>query len=176
MDGQDYEEDGRLGPAEKIALPSEDTHTSQPERNLQPGDPNLVGGAPPAEKKGMADKVKGLFGGMKKGHHEADTDSAVGSGVGHTPDASPYGTPDGDDYNGRSLDPTGAPAGASEFRSEDATDDGVPHPTDPEGVTNDQGGAALTDEKGNLKPGPHQKAVKREGIVSKIKDKLHGSK
>jgi hypothetical protein len=176
MDEQDYEEERGVGqPADKSALPTGDSYTSQPERNLQPGDPNLVGGAPPAEKKGMAEKVKGLFGGMKKGHHE-DTHSAVGSGVGHTPESSPYGTGSGDEYTGRSLDPTGAPGRDGEFRDEDASDEGVPHPTNPQGVTNEQGGAALTDEHGNLKPGPHQNAVKREGVLSKIKDKLHGSK
>lgn len=43
-----------------------------------------------------------------------------------------------------------------------------PHPANPTGET-----VALTDEQGNLKPGPHQNALKREGVFSKIKDKLH---
>ena len=169
MDGQGYEEEGERGigqPADRSALPTGDSYTSQPERGLQPGDPNLSGGDPPAEKKGMAEKVKGLFGGMKKGHHD-DTDSAVGSGVGHTPESSPYGTGAGDDYTAQSLDPTRAPGG--EFSNQNASDEGVPHSTNEQ-----QGGAALTDEHGNLKS--HQDAVKREGIISKIKDKVHGSK
>lgn len=40
--------------------------------------------------------------------------------------------------------------------------------------TNEPGGVALTDESGNLKPGPHTDAVKRESIVTKIKEKLPG--
>lgn len=124
----------------------------------------------------MAEKVKGLFGGMKKGHHEEIPDSTVGSGVGHTPESSPYGTNVTDaEYKGQqSLDPTGPDtAGGAGFRNDDIARDERPEFA---GTTNDQGGAALTDENGNLKPGPHQDAVKREGIFSKIKDKMHGSK
>ena len=183
MDREDNEEETGIGqPANTSALPTRDNRTSQPERDLQPGDPNLVGGAPAEKKKGMAEKVKGLFHGMK-GHQEPDEDSAVGSGVGRTPESSPYGTGATDpDHTGHSIDPTGAPAGAA-FGNRGAPPDAHPDASDentasttPQGVTNDQGGAALTDEHGNLKPGPAQDDVKHEGILSKIKDKLHGSK
>lgn len=57
---------------------------------------------------------------------------------------------------------------------------GWPHPTDPRtvpgGVTNDQGGAVLTDAHGNLAEGPRDDNVKKEGFMGKIMDKLHSPK
>lgn len=129
LDGQGYDDEERVR-AVSFAAPTADSFTSQPERDLQPGDPNLTGGAPPDEKKTMAEKVKGLF---KKGHHDDDDGDADST------DASPS----------------------------------APHL---QGVPGEQAGAALTDEHGNLKPGPHTDSVKRETIITKIKDKLHGSK
>lgn len=158
------------------AVPAAGAHTEQPERELRPENPNLVGAAPPAARKGMMDKVKGLFEGVKKGHNQK-TGSAVGSGVGHAPHSSPYGTAaDNQEYTGHSLDPTAAPVG-NNFRKQDGGSPGPwPHPTNPRshmGHTNAQGGATLTDEHGNLHPGPQDDGVKKEGFLSKIMDKLH---
>lgn len=185
VNGRDYNENRGLGqPAPSSAVPSDGKHTAQPERGLEPGNPNLTGGTPPAEKKGMADKVKGLLGGVRKGHHNK-TGSAVGSGVGHTPESSPYGTAAGNEYTGHSLDPTAAPVG-NNFRQEGRNDENKktlsgspgpwPHPTNPRapmGHTNAHGGATLSDEHGNLHPGPQADSVKKEGFLSKIMDKLH---
>jgi len=139
--------------------PTGDEYTAHPERDLQAGDSNLGGGVPPEPKKTMAEKVKGLF----KGHHrddEEDTDSAIGSGVGHTPEASPYGTVDtGNELSGNVMDPTAPGTEGSDVQSQGET-----------------AGEALTDHQGNLKPGPHTDSVKRETVFSKIKDKLHSSK
>lgn len=180
FNGRDSNEDRGLGqPAPSSAVPTSGDHTEQPERELKPGDPNLIGAAPRAEPKklGMVDKVKGLFEGVKKGQHHK-TGSGVGSGVGHTPESSPYGTAaDNHEFTGHSLDPTAAPVG-NNFRQQGAGSPGPwPHPTDPRsspmGHTNAQGGATLTDEHGNLHPGPKDDGVKREGFLSKIMDKLH---
>jgi len=141
--------DGQGHKRSTSSKPTGDAYTAHPERDLQAGDPNLVGGAPPEPKKKMTEKVKGLF----KGHHgddDEDTNSAVGSGVGHTPEASPYGTADaGNGSSGSVVDPTAPGTGESD---------------------------ALTDHQGNLKPGPHTDSVKRDTVFTKIKDKLHGSK
>lgn len=150
MEGlSNHDLDGQGQKRSTSSKPTGDAFTAHPERDLQAGDPNFVGAAQPEPKKKMTEKVKGMF----KGHHrddEEDTDSAVGSGVGHTPEASPYGTTDGgNDALGNVMDPT-APG------KEDSN--------------------ALTDHQGNLKPGPHTDAVKRDSVLSKIKDKLHGSK
>lgn len=48
------------------ATDAEGTKTAQPERDLQAGDPNLVGAAPREEKKGITGRVKGLFHGHRK--------------------------------------------------------------------------------------------------------------
>jgi len=151
--------DGQGQKRSTSSKPTGNAYTAHPERDLQAGDPNLVGGAPPEPKKTMAEKVKGLF----KGHHrddEEDKDSAVGSGVGHTPEASPYGTVDtGNNLSGNAVDSTAPGKEESDVQ--------------PQGET---GSDALTDHQGNLKPGPHTDSVKRDTVFSKIKDKLHGSK
>lgn len=182
----DYNEDRGVGqPAPWSAEPSDGLHTAQPERGLEPGNPNLTGATPTAEKKGMADKVKGLLGSVMKGH-QSKTESAVGSGVGHTPESSPHGTAASNEYTGHSaLDPTAAPAG-NNFRQEGRRSENKktssgspgpwPHPTNPRspmGHTNTHGGATLTDEHGNLQQGPQADSVKKEGFMSKIMDKLH---
>jgi len=53
---------------------------------------------------------------------------------------------------------------------------GDPQPTNPTGVTNEQGGAALGDPHGNVHEGPRDDNVKKEGFMSKIMDKLHSPK
>ena len=178
VNGRDYNDGRGLGqPAPSSAVPADGLHTAQPERELKTGNPNLVGSAAPAEKKGIADKVKGLLGGVMKGHQNT-TGSAVGSGVGNTPESSPYGTAAGNEFTGHSLDPTAAPVG-NNFRQDEnkkTTLGPWPHPTNPRypmGHTNADGGATLTDEHGNLHPGPQQDSVKKEGFFSKIMDKLH---
>lgn len=176
--GRESNEDRGLGqPSPTSAVPAEGAFTEQPERDLKPGNPSLVGAAPPAAKKGMVDRVKGLFEGVKKGHHGQQTTSAVGSGVGHTPDSSPYGTAaHNPEFTGHSLDPTAAPAG-NNFKPQGARSPGPwPHPTNPRspaGHTNSQGGAVLADEHGNVHPGPREDSAKKEGFLSKIKEKLH---
>jgi hypothetical protein len=172
--GRDYNENRELDePTLTSAVPSEGTHTTQPERGLEPGNPNLVGAKPAAEKQGVADKVKGLLGGVMKGHHNK-TGSPVGSGVGHTPESA-------SEYTGHSLDPTAAPVGNNFSQEGDKkTISGSPgpwpHPTNPRaptGHTDAHGGATLSDEHGNLHPGPKADSVKKEGFLSKIMDKLH---
>lgn len=168
-------------PTASSAVPTDDSFTAQPEKQLNPGDPNLVGAAPPAEKKSMVDKVKDLFGGVKKDHHHSPHSSA-GSGVGATPESSPYGTTSGDGFTGHSLDPTGPPVG-NDFGKDEGhkkASSGAPgpwpHPTNPRGETNAHGGATLTDNQGHLNPGPQEDSVKKEGFLSKIMDKLHNLK
>lgn len=46
-------------------------------------------------------------------------------------------------------------------------------PTNPTGVTNAAGGAVLGDHHGNIHEGPRDDGVKKEGVVSKLMDKLH---
>lgn len=155
-----------------VAVPAASAHTEQPERLLEPGNPNLAGAGQPsaAKKPGMMDKVKGLFEDAKKGYNQK-----TGSGAGHSPDPSPYGTAaDTQEYGGHSLDPTAAPVGDN-FKQQGAKSPGPwPHPTDPRvGHTNAQGGATLADEHGNLHPGPQDDGVKKEGFMAKIMDKLH---
>lgn len=58
--------DNDVRPLQTSAEPTGVAHTRQPEKDLQPGDPNLMGAAPVSEKKGIADKVKGLLGGHKQ--------------------------------------------------------------------------------------------------------------
>jgi hypothetical protein len=58
--------DNDVRPLQTSAEPTGVAHTRQPEKDLQPGDPNLTGAAPVSEKKGIADKVKGLLGGHKQ--------------------------------------------------------------------------------------------------------------
>jgi hypothetical protein len=168
-----FNEDRGLGqPGASSAVPAAGAHTEQPERELKPGNSNLTGGAPAGPKKGLVDKVKDLFDGVKKGRHN-NTGSAVGSGVGYSPDSSPYGTAaDNQGFSGRALDPTAAPAG-NNFRQQGAGSPGPwPHPTNPR-HSHGQGGATLTGEHSNLYPGPQDDGVKKEGFLSKIKDKLH---
>jgi hypothetical protein len=50
---------------------------------------------------------------------------------------------------------------------------GHPQPTNPTGVTNAAGGAVLGDHHGNIHEGPRDDGVKKEGVVSKLMDKLH---
>lgn len=161
-----------------VAVPAASSHTEHPERLLEPGNPNLAGAGQPATARtpGMMDKVKGLFEDAKKGYNQK-----TGSGAGHSPDPSPYGTAaDTQGYGGHSLDPTAAPVGDNfkqqpAVKSPRAKSPGPwPHPTDPRvGHTNAQGGATLADEHGNLHPGPRDDGVKKEGFMSKIMDKLH---
>ncbi|KAG0579427.1 hypothetical protein KC19_4G098100 [Ceratodon purpureus] len=85
------------------ATNAEGTTTMHPESNLQPGDPNLVGGAPADEKKGITGKVKDMVGrhGRKKHNHDAPGSAKggflhkikakAGSKVGHGEDGSKHG-------------------------------------------------------------------------------------
>lgn len=185
VNGRDYNDSrGLEQPAPSSGVPSDGLHTVQPERGLEPGNPNLSGAAPQVEKKGMADKVKGLLGGVMKGHHDK-TGSAVASSVGHTPESSLHGTGAGNEYTGHSLDPTAAPVG-NNFRQQGSNDENKrtrsgspgpwPHPTNPRSPmrhTNAHSGATLSDDRGNLQPGPQEDSVKKEGFLSKIMDKLH---
>jgi hypothetical protein len=50
---------------------------------------------------------------------------------------------------------------------------GGAQPTNPTGVTNAAGGAVLGDHHGNIHEGPRDDDVKKEGVVSKLMDKLH---
>lgn len=52
------QEEGFASPA----INADGATTTQPERDLQPGDPNLLGAAPAEEKKGIKGRVKGLIG------------------------------------------------------------------------------------------------------------------
>lgn len=65
-------------PSSTSAAPTTDVHTAQPERDLEPGNPNLTGAAPPAEKRGIADKVKGMLGSGGGHHHKQNSDASVG--------------------------------------------------------------------------------------------------
>jgi len=65
-------------PSSASATPTGDAHTAQPERDLEPGNPNLTGAAPPAEKRGIADKVKGMLGSAGGHHHKQNNDASVG--------------------------------------------------------------------------------------------------
>lgn len=170
-------------PTATSAVPSDGAHTTQPERGLEPGDSNLIGAKPAAEKQGIADKVKGLLGGVMKGRHDragSGSGSGVGSGVGHSSESTPHGTAaHANEYTGHTLDPTAVPAGSNfdQKKGSSGSSPGPwPHPTNPRahtGHTNAHGGATLSDEHGNLHPGPESDSVKKEGFISKIMDKLH---
>lgn len=80
------EEGGRIPPAaagigqpsSASAAPTGDAHTAQPERDLEPGNPNLTGAAPAPAKRGIADKVKGMLGSAGGHHHKQNNDASVG--------------------------------------------------------------------------------------------------
>lgn len=163
-------------PTVTSAAPSGGTHTTQPERGLEPGSPSLAGAKPAAEKQGMADKVKGFLGGIMKGHH-----NKTGSPAGHAPESTPHGAAATNEYTGHSLDPTAAPVGDNfkqegDKKTRSGSPGPWPHPTDPRvrtGHTEAHGEATLSDEHGNQHPGPQADSVKKEGFLSKIMDKLH---
>lgn len=176
--------------------------------------PNMATPAP-HEKKGMAEKVKGLLG----GHGHKTTDAAHQNGV--YGDATPatgnaqstrvgcldkiksragIGHAEQHHHQGDVTDPSASPDfnGGTNINSSAAVHGGWPHPTNPHqsvssppnpnqamadpqptnptGVTNTEGGAVLGDEHGNVHQGPRDDHVKKEGLVSKIMDKLHSPK
>jgi hypothetical protein len=212
--------------------------TTQPAHNHYPGDPNMVGAAPRDEKKGIADKVKGLLGGH--GHKTSDAhanhqpgvygdatastgtaqSTQVGcldklkakTGVGHG--LAPEQTRANRAATGHAMDPVGTGYGHADapyspdhnggmnINSSAAVHGGWPyptnpnqvgsgsgglptnlnqvesgyggpHPTNPTGVTNPEGGAVIKDHHGNVHEGPRDDSEKKEGFVSKIMDKLH---
>jgi hypothetical protein len=184
--------------------------------------PNMASPAAAHEKKGMAEKVKGLLGGLgHKQSPEASPHQQSGGG-GVYGDATPttgnaestkvgcldkikskagIGHGEQQHHNqGAVTDPSASPDfnGGTNINSSAAVHGGWPHPTNPRdqsasppnpnqamadpqptnptGVTNAQGGAVLDDQHGNVQEGPRDDHVKKEGIVSKIMDKLHSPK
>lgn len=88
------------------ATDAEGATTAQPERELQPGNPILMGAAPAEEKKGIAGRVKGIVGrhgrkkhGAQNQEHDAVAEGGIlqkikakaSSKVGHGQDGSKHG-------------------------------------------------------------------------------------